>query len=122
MKSIVVNVTLRDSLKGVVQSLLREGKGPRDMTGMLAIMDNWQPGGAETYTHFMRAQPWTLGQLLSHLNWQTVYLNGDIDHGAFAQEWPVVAPLFKTLVTVQQLSAVLDAPTDVPTRAAALEF
>lgn len=121
-KSLVVNVTLHDSLKGVVQSLLCEVKGPRDLEGMFAIMNNWFPGNGASYTRFMRAQAWTLGQLLSYLSWQTLYLGGGIDHDAFAEEWRIVAPLFAQRVSVQQLSAALDTETDVQTRAAALEF
>lgn len=119
----IARVTLRNTLKGVVQQILREDLGPRDLDGMWATLA--LRGADETHSSFMHRVEWALGPLLSYLQWQTRYLNGDLDLDAFEQEWALVRPIIAALVDVTQLHAmcsVSDTPPDVRTRASALEF
>lgn len=122
-RTFTVRVTLTNSLKGVVQQILREDLGPRDLDGMWATLA--LRGSDETHSAFMRRVEWALGPLLSYLQWQTRFLNGDLDPDAFEDEWALVRPLIARLVSITQLHemcSVGDTPPDMQTRAAALEF
>jgi len=87
--------------KAIVRELLRQNVGPRDYAGRDAMWLRWWAVlDREGYVHsrfvkWMRSQDWTLGEMLSYLEYQVIYLNGDVDEEAFANEWAIVRPIFK---------------------------
>lgn len=120
------------SPKNIVRELLRTGNGPRDMSGMNSVLDEWlnhtAPG--DTFAKYCRRQSWTLGQVLSLIGYQCCYMlysdeDDWMDTTEFEEMWSVFQPIIKKqrLLNVSEavtILAAIPAPQG-QTRAAALE-
>jgi hypothetical protein len=124
-----VKVTDR-SPKAIVRELLHTGKGPRDTDGMNAVLDEWLNGNPTgNFLNYCRRQSWTLGQVLSLLDYQCCYIfvadeDDWMDAEEFEQMWHIFQPIIKKqgLLDVEKAVAELTIPLpDAQTRAAALE-
>lgn len=89
--------------KAIVREMLRQNVGPRDYEGRDAMwLDWWDILDHEGYSYkrfskWVRSQDWTLGEMMSYLEYNVVYLNGNVDEAEFAKEWAIVKPVFDKL-------------------------
>ncbi len=96
--------------KAIVRHLLTTNIGPRNPQGRDAILASWwDQCSDQLFDQFMREQDWTLGEILSYMEWQTVYISGEIDEQAYAAEWATVKQIFDHLLTPAQIAQVTSA-------------
>lgn len=128
----MVTVTVKTRApKTVVRQLLIKGKGPRDYAGMNAVLDEWLNGhpAQKTFGAYCKAQEWTLGQVLSLLNYQCCFMLWTDGDGLDAPEFNKLWPIFSHVLKVQDLLTIDverelygDVPTpSLTTRAGMLE-
>jgi hypothetical protein len=123
---VTVNVSDK-SPKAIIRQLIIEGRGPRDHAGMVDLLDEWINGTPEvgTFGAYCRRQAWTLGQILSLLEYQCAHLFGDgVDAAEFNTMWRIFGPIVRDQGLLDVEAALLTLatiPAPAPgTRAASL--
>lgn len=116
------------SPKAAVRDLLKTGQGPRDFDGMIAVLDEWlndSPTARRTFPAYCKRQSWTLGQVLSFLEYQCSWIFGEgVDSAEFEALWPAFQQVIKTqeLLDITRVAEYLAPATPkIDSRAAALE-